>query len=114
VLEQYLGQFILLANGTKLSILVGMILANFLLGVGVSIYTKKFRLKALGDFLLSRVVPYIFGYFAVVVLAIIQPAWEIAVTFVWGIIVVALVGVIFANFKAMGINLPEVLAGKKE
>jgi len=113
-MELYLEQFIALANGTKLSVLVGMIFANLILGIAVSIYTKTFRLKAIADFLLSRVLPYILSYFAVVVVAVVEPTWEIAVTIVWGMIIAALAGAILTNLKEMGIKLPESLAGKKE
>jgi len=113
-MEQYIGQFVALANGTKLSILVALIFANLVTGVAVSIWTKTFRLKAVGDFLLSRVLPYVLSYFAVVLVAVVEPAWQPAVTAVWAVIIAALVGAILANLKEMGINLPESLAGKKE
>lgn len=113
-MEEYLTQFIALADGTKLSILVAMIAANLILGLAVSIYTKTFRLKAVADFLVSRVLPYVLGYFAVVILAIVIPAWGVAVTIVWGVIILALAGAILAKLKEMGIKLPESLAGKKE
>lgn len=113
-MEGYLEQFIALANGAKLSVLVAMIFANFLLGLAVSIYTKTFRLKALADFLLSRVLPYVLGYMAVVVVAVVQPAWKVAVTVVWAVILAALIGAILVKLKEIGINLPNFLAGKKE
>ena len=113
-MDQYLEQFILLANGTKLSILVGMITANLILGVAVSIYTKVFRLKEVGGFLFTRVLPYVLSYFAVVMVAIVEPVWEVAVTIVWAVIIAALTGAILTNLKEMGINLPDVLAGEKE
>jgi len=113
-MQEYLEQFIALANGTKLSVLVAMIFANLILGIAVSIYTNTFRLKAVGDFLLSRVLPYILSYFAVVAVAIVEPTWKVAVTVVWGVIILALVGAILAKLKEMGINIPNFLAGKKE
>ena len=113
-MEHYLEQFIALANGTKLSILAALIFANLVTGVAVSIWTKTFRLKAVGDFLLSRVLPYVLGYFAVVIVAVVQPAWEIAVTIVWAVIIAALAGAILVNLKEMGIKLPESLAGDRE
>ena len=112
-MEQYLEQFVALADGTKLSVLVAMIFANLILGIATSIYTKTFRLKAVGDFLLTRVLPYILSYFAVVVVAVVEPAWEVAVSIVWAVIIAALAGAILANLKEMGISLPESLAGKK-
>ena len=113
-MEQHLEQFIHLANGARLSVLAALIVANLLTGVAVSIYTKNFRLKAVGDFLLSRVLPYVLGYLSVVVVAVIEPAWQAAVTAVWAVIIAALTGAILANLKELGINLPRFLAGEKE
>lgn len=114
MIEEYLEQFIILANGIKLSILVSMITANLILGVAVSLWKGEFRLKAVADFLVTRVLPYILSYFAVVIVALVEPAWEVAVTIVWGIIILALTGAILANLKEMGIHLPKSIAGKKE
>lgn len=113
-MEGYLEQFIALANGTKLSVLVAMIFANFILGLAVSIYKKTFRLKAVADFMLTRVLPYVLSYMAVVIIAVVQPAWEVAVTVAWGVIILALVGAILAKLKEIGINIPDFLAGEKE
>jgi len=113
MIEEYLEQFIILANGIKLSVLVSMIAANVILGVAVSLWKKEFRLKAVADFLVTRVLPYVLGYFAVVIIAIVEPTWEIAVTIVWGIIILALTGAILAKLKEMGIHLPESIAGRK-
>lgn len=113
-MEQHLEQFIHLANGARLSVLAALIVANLLTGVAVSIYTKNFRLKAVGDFLLSRVLPYVLGYLSVVVVAVIEPAWQAAVTAVWAVIIAALTGAILSNLKELGINLPRFLAGEKE
>jgi len=113
-MEHYLEQFIALANGAKLSILVAMIFANLVTGMAVSIYTKTFKLKAVGDFLLSRVLPYALGYFAVVMVAVVEPAWHPAVIAVWAVIIASLVGAILSNLKEMGVSLPDFVAGGKE
>lgn len=110
---EYLEQFIELADGVKLNVIIGMIFANLLTGIAVSIYTKQFRLKAIGDFLLSRVVPYIIGYAAVVAVAVVEPTWEVAVNVVWGVILAALTGAILSNLSEMGIKLPDTLSGDK-
>jgi phage-related holin len=113
-MEAYLAQFIALANGTKLSVLVALIFANLVTGVAVSIYTRTFRLKEIGDFLLTRVLPYVLSYFAVVTVAVVEPVWEKAVTVVWGIIILALAGAILQNLKEMGIQIPDFLGGKPD
>jgi predicted benzoate:H+ symporter BenE len=110
-MENYINQFISLVDGAKLLLLGALIVANFLVGVAVSIYTKKFRLKMIADFMCSRVLPYLVCYLAVGIVAIIEPAWAVAVTIVWGIILAALVGAILSNLKEIGINLPDSIAG---
>lgn len=112
-MEAYLREFVALADGVKLSVVVVLILANFITGIAASLYTGTFRLKALADFLYSRVLPFILSYFAVVIVAVVEPAWSAAVPVVWGVIILALAGAILANLKEMGIKLPESLAGNK-
>ena len=113
-MEQYLEQFIALANGAKLSSLVAMVFANLLTGVAVSIYASTFRLKLVADFLVSKVLPYLVSYMAVSIVAVVEPSWKAAVTVVWGLIMVALAGAILTNLKEMGINLPDFLGGEKK
>jgi len=113
-MEQYLEQFVALANGAKLSVLVAMIFANLITGIAVSVYTGSFRLKQVADFLLTRVLPYVLSYFAVALVAVVEPAWQPAVTAVWAVIIAALAGAILANLKETGVNLPDFLAGGKE
>ena len=113
-MEQFIEQFVDLANGFKLTVLVGLIFANLVSGIAVSIYTKTFRLKALGNFLFSRVLPYVLSYFTVVIVAVVAPVWEVALRVVWGLIIATLAGAILSNLKEMGVNLPESLAGNKE
>ena len=113
-MEQYLEQFIALANGAKLSILVAMVSANLLTGIAVSIYTSTFRLKLVADFLVSKVLPYLVSYLAVAIVAVVEPSWKAAVTAVWGLIIVALAGAVLTNLKEMGINLPDFLGGEKQ
>lgn len=112
-MENAIGQFIALVDGTKLSVLVAMIAVNFILGIAVSFKSKTFRLKQVGDFMLSRVMPYILGYFSVGILAVVDPSWQPAVTIAWGIIILALVGAIIANLKEIGINLPDSIGGNR-
>lgn len=110
-MESFLTQFIALADGVKLTLLAVLIAANFLTGVAVSIYTKTFRLKEVGSFLCTRVLPYLVSYVAVCVIAVVEPAWQTAVTVIWAVILAALVGAILTNLKEMGVNLPDSLAG---
>lgn len=109
-----INNYVTLIDGFKLITLGALVAANFLTGVAVSIYTKTFRLKALGCFLYSRILPYLVSYMAMGIVAMVKTEWMIAVNIVWGVIVLALIGAILANLKEMGINLPDSLAGNKE
>ncbi|MFA5572423.1 MAG: phage holin family protein [Candidatus Bathyarchaeia archaeon] len=112
-METFLAQFVEVIDGVKLTLLFALVFANFLTGVAVSIYMKEFRLKKLGDFLVSRVLPYLVSYIAVGLIATLEVSWKPAVTAVWGIILASLVGAILTNLKEMGINLPDSLGGSK-
>jgi len=113
MLEEYLCQFVQLANTAKLATLVSLILANLIAGVAASIKTGEFRLAALADFMLKRIVAYILGYLSIVVVAVIQPEWRAAITLVWAFIVAALVGHLLGNLKDLGLPIPERFTKKK-
>jgi phage-related holin len=110
-MENFVADFIALADGIKLTLLAVLIAANFLTGIAVSLYTKTFRLKEVGSFLCTRVLPYVVCYAAVCGIAVVEPAWAPATIIVWGIILAALVGAILTNLKEIGIKLPDSLAG---
>ena len=110
-MDNFMNEFIAVVDGTKLLLLVALIVGNFIAGLAASIYTKEFRLKKIADFMVSRVLPYILGYFTVGVIAVIEPSWAMSVGIIWGIILAALIGHILSNLKDMGINLPDSLAG---
>lgn len=112
-MEQYIEQFIVLIDGTKLSVLAAMIFANLATGIAVSVYTRTFRLKAIADFLMTRVLPYVLSYLAVGAVAVVEPSWKTAVMVVWALIAAALAGAILTNLKEMGIKLPDFLAGEE-
>lgn len=106
------NQFVALIDGAKLVSLGVLILVNFITGLAVAIKAGKFQLKELADFLRSRVVPYVLGYFSVGLVALVKPEWAAAVTVVWGGIIITLIGAILVNLKELGINLPDALGGK--
>lgn len=110
----YVQEFIDIVDGAKLTLLVALILGNFVTGISVSLKNKSFRLKAMGDFLISRVIPYLVGYFGVGILAIIESSWSWAVTAVWVVILATLVGAILQNLKELGISIPASLRGSDE
>lgn len=107
----YIQQFIALVDGVKLTLLVALILGNFITGIAVAIKNKSFNLKEMGDFLLTRVLPYLVGYFGVGILALVESSWAWAVTAVWAVILATLVGAILQNLKELGITIPPALRG---
>lgn len=111
-MEVYVGQFIALVDGGKLSVLLAMVFANLITGVAVSIYTKTFRLKEIGGFLTTKVLPYVLVYFAMGIVVLVEKTWEVALVAVWVIIVASLAGAIIQNLREMGIKIPEILGGK--
>lgn len=112
-MEDYIAQFIAMVDGFKLTLLGALVLVNFLMGIAVSIKSKTFRLKQVADFMYTRIVPYLVGYYSVGILAVIEPSWSAWVTAAWGVIILALAGAIIANLKEIGINLPDSVGGNK-
>lgn len=112
-MEGAIDQFIALVDGTKLTVLIALIAVNFILGLAVSVKSKTFRLKQVADFMVSRVIPYILGYFSVGILAVVEPSWQHSVTVAWGVIILALIGSVITNLKEIGINLPDSVGGNR-
>ena len=110
-MESLVQQFVGLVDGVKLTLLMVLIGANFLTGLAVSIKTATFKLKELADMMTTRILPYILGYLAVGVVALVDQTWQVAIPIVWGIILLTLVGAIIQNLKELGINLPNSLGG---
>jgi len=104
-------QYFAVVDGVKLTVLMAMILANFGLGLAVSIKDKTFRLKEFADFMRSRVLPCIVGYFAIGFVALTDSAWTPAVTVIWGFIIATLTGAILQSLKELGLNVPNPLGG---
>lgn len=113
-MENYLTQFIALANGVKLTVLLAFLVANFIIGLAASIYTGEFRLSAIADFMMKRVLPYVVAYIGIVIIVLVEPAWEVLVTIIWAILIAALIGHVAKNLKDMGIPLPNFIAGSKK
>jgi len=109
--EGYIGQFATLMDGVKLTLLMALILGNFVTGIAVAIKTRTFELKKVGEFLYTRVLPYIVAYLGVGVVATIDNSWVWAVTAVWAVILATLVGAVLTNLKELGVGIPRPLGG---
>jgi hypothetical protein len=90
---------------------LGLLLANILAGVAAALYTRTFRLAALGDWLITRAVPYLLGAGTVqLVLLTLPPEWSgitaAAATSVWLFVVLSLVGHVLDALRDMGLPVP--------
>ncbi len=107
----YIQQFIGLIDGLKLTLLLALIIANFVTCIAVAIKTRTFEMKKMGEFLYSRILPYVVAYFGVGIVALVDSSWTWAVTAVWAVILATLVGAILQNLRELGVSIPKELGG---
>lgn len=110
-MEAAVKVFVSLVDSIKLTLLMALILVNFITGLAVAFKTGTFNLKAMGGFLYSRVVPFVLAYLAMGIVATVDSDWAWAVTATWGVIILALGGAILQNLKELGIKVPDLLSG---
>lgn len=99
-------------------VILALLVLNVATGIAAALYLKTFALGALGDFLLTRALPYILvdGALQLVIrLALGDTAMGAAGidtalgVLVHGFVVAALVGKILANLRDLGIPIPMML-----
>ncbi len=98
---------------------LGLLAANVLVGIAASLYTRSFRLGAVGDWLLTRAIPYLLGAATVqLVLLAVPQEWsgigQAAATAVWLFVCAALVGKVLDMLRELGIPIPETLTDTKK
>lgn len=98
-----------LIDGYKLGIFLSLVFANVALGMAISVLNGQWRMKAMGDFLLKRVIPLGLGYIVIAVLAMADSFWETSVVAVWGVITAVLVATVLGQLKELGLPLPTSL-----
>ena len=108
---EILNQYASLIDGVKLTLLLALIATNFITGIAVAIKTNTFHLKKMAEFLYSRVLPYVVGYLGVGIIGLVDQSWAWAVTAVWAVILVTLVGAVLQNLRELGIRIPDILGG---
>lgn len=99
---------------------LGLIAANIMTGIASALYARAtfpFRMAALGDWLLSRAIPYLIGGSAVKVVAYVSLEGYTAQAgalsdLVWSFAIVALLGKIIENLRELGIPIPAVFGDK--
>jgi hypothetical protein len=100
-------------NGLVKAVL-GLLAANVAAGVAAALYTRTFRLAALGDWLATRAVPYLLGAATMQLVLLTLPAeWggvsEAAANAVWLFVCAALVGHVLDALRTMGLPVPPIL-----
>ena len=107
--------FVDLADGYKISLLMALLFANVGTGIAVGLRTNSFLWKKMGEFLYSRVLPMVLGYLSIVLVAAIDNTWETAIPAVWALILAVLAASILENLKQLGLPIPNIpFMAKKE
>lgn len=99
---------------------LGLLLANVVVGIGAALYTKEFRLGQVADWLLTRAVPYVLGGITIqVVVLTVAPEWGLGIVSaglavsVWLFVIAAMLGKIFETLRIIGVPIPEQLGDTK-
>jgi len=101
----YIEQYKLLVNGFKLITMFGMIAVDFILGIVMALYQKKFNWTCITDFLNTSVLGLVAGYYLVGVFALFEPTYSLAVPATWLIIEAKLVNDIVIKLKELGVTV---------
>jgi hypothetical protein len=96
---------------------LGLLAANIIAGLAAAFKSGDFHLAVLGDWLLTRAIPYLLGAGAVqVVLLTVPPEWggitQVAATGVWLFVVASLLGHILDALRDLGLPIPAMLGDK--
>lgn len=108
------------ADDTKVQILLLLLAADFVFGVGAAIKEGTFRLSYIADILKRDLLGKVLPYFGVYVLALVQghenliiPGLDFGVIAgaAYGIAVLSMVGSLLNSLAAFGLKLPPAVAG---
>ena len=110
-----LNQLVLVAGGKQVAMLLAvLLLAVVVTGILVAIKKHEFRLSAVGEFLGTKALPLVGGYYVVCFVAAVIPDWQ---TEIVGAALLAatgtFVGLIAANLKELGLPLPAIIGDRK-
>lgn len=91
-----------------------LLLVNILSGIVAGMYQHNLHLAELGDWLMSRAVPYIGGGICMQLVVIALPeelsgVSALAGTAVWAFVIASLIGKILDNLRVMGMPIPRFL-----
>lgn len=91
---------------------------NVVLGIASSLYHKEFRMGAIADWLLSRIVPYVLAAAGLqVALHFVPDKYAGGLTreyseIVWAFVILALIGKIVQQLREIGAPLPAALGDR--
>lgn len=93
---------------------VVLLFVNVLTGIAAGMYRKSLHLAELGDFLMSRAIPYVIGAASLNLVLMFTPAEYATLaqgtgTVVWAFVIASLLGKILDNIRSMGAPIPQVL-----
>ena len=106
------GELVRIIFGSPLvKMLLGLMLANVMVGIAVSLYTKTFALGQVADWTLTKAIPYLLGAGAVKLVLLTVPeeyigGFQNLGDGVWLFGIAAIVGQILGNLKKMGLPIP--------
>ena len=101
----FFNQYIALVDGVKLTSLVGLIIADLVLGVLVAIFTKTFKWSQLTDFLYSDVIQLAAGYLVIGAVAVFESSLVFMVPAAWLLIDAKLIADIVIKLKVLGVAI---------
>lgn len=89
--------------------IVLLVMADWLVGVGVSLAKNTFRLSKVAHYLHDAVLPYVFVFAVVELVGVAQPDLAFIVPASFVLIAATLVGNIVANLAHVGLPVPKYL-----
>lgn len=100
-----------IAFGTSQMKFIAVFLAvDIILGIAAAIARKNFNFNKLATFMTTGVLPYLFGFAVVEMVASSFSTYgQIATTVVFLVVILKLLGSIISNLATLGVNMPRVL-----
>lgn len=92
--------------------IVILIMVDWVLGVVAALVKDTFRLHQLAHYLHDAVLPYVFVFAVIEIVALAQPDFSFIVPVSFAIIAANLIGNILANLHRLGVPMPEILRKK--
>jgi hypothetical protein len=118
VLAQVLALAAVIYGSPAVKIVAGLLAANIVLGIAVSLATGTFRLGETGRWLQTRALPLLLGAGAAKLVGLVlaseagvDPGWADAV---WAFAIASLVGRVLEQLRALGAPVPEALGSAPE